>query len=275
MVEALINLARAAHTSKGARRQPPARLSFASSIAVVRNYGKEFSASSSSITVPEEEMQSPETVVPMGYAEAKWVCERLLGHVGRHFPDEIEPIIVRIGQLCGPEASPGIWKSSEYIPALLKASNLIEAMPQLEGVLFTDISYEISWLPVDRASRSLIDILFQHDKVPLVLHVENPVQQNADSIMNTLVDALGLSPDRKMPYQEWLRKVLSLGVFDSLIDFLTNDFQDLALGEIRLDTKKAIYYSKTLQESQGVNNDVLIEYIRRGEKQGMFTKAAQ
>lgn len=134
MVEALINLARASHTSKGARKQPPARLLFASSIAVVRNYGKEFSASSSSITVPEEEMQSPETVVPMGYAEAKWVYECLLGHVGRHLSEEIEPVIVRIGQLCGPEASPGIWKSSEHIPEFLKASNLIEAIPQLDGV---------------------------------------------------------------------------------------------------------------------------------------------
>jgi nucleoside-diphosphate-sugar epimerase/aryl carrier-like protein len=134
MVEALINLARAARTSGRARKQPPARLLFASSIAVVRNYGKEFSASSSSIVVPEEEMQTPETVVPMGYAEAKWVCERMLGHVGRYFPDDIEPVIVRIGQLSGPEASPGIWKTSEHIPALLKACSLIEAMPQLEGV---------------------------------------------------------------------------------------------------------------------------------------------
>ncbi|EHK17809.1 uncharacterized protein TRIVIDRAFT_194923 [Trichoderma virens Gv29-8] len=217
MVEALINLARAAHTSQRARRQPPARLLFASSIAVVRNYGKEFPASSSSIIVPEEEMQTPETVAPMGYAEAKWVCERLLGHVGRHLSDEIEPVIVRIGQLGGPEASPGIWKTSEHIPALLKASHLVEAMPQLEGA----------------------------------------------------------SPDRKMPYQEWLRKVSSLGVFDSLVDFFTNDFQDLALGKIQLDTKKAIHCSKTLHESRGVDDDLLIEYIRRWEKQGMFTKAAQ
>ncbi|KAL7939402.1 hypothetical protein V8C35DRAFT_326453 [Trichoderma chlorosporum] len=267
MVEALISLARAAHASKRARRQPPARLLFASSIAVVRNYGKGFSASSSSIIVPEEEMQTPETVAPMGYAEAKWVCERLLGHVGRHFPDEVEPVIVRIGQLCGPEASPGIWKTSEHIPALLKASNLIEAMPQLEG--------EISWFPVDRASRSLIDILFQHDKVPSVLHVENPVRQNVDSIMNTLAGALGLSPARKIPYQEWLRKVSNLGMFDSLIDFLTDDFQDLALGKIKLDTKKAIHCSNTLQESRGVDDELLIEYIRRWEKQGMFTKGAQ
>ncbi|KAL7912366.1 hypothetical protein GGI35DRAFT_468558 [Trichoderma velutinum] len=257
MVEALINLARAAHASKRARRQPPVRLLFASSIAVVRNYGKGFSAPSSSII----------TVAPMGYAEAKWVCERLLGHAGRHFPDEIEPVIVRIGQLCGPEASPGIWKTSEHIPAFLKASNLVEAMPQLEG--------EISGFPVDRASRSLIDILFQHDKVPSVLHVENPVRQNAESIMNTLAGALGLSPTRKIPYQEWLRKVSNLGVFDSLFDFLTNDFQDLALGKIKLDTKKAIHCSKTLQESRGVDDDLLIEYIRRWEKQGMFTKGAQ
>jgi hypothetical protein len=121
----------------------------------------------------------------------------------------------------------------------------------------------------------LIDILFQHDKAPLVLHVENPVRQNADNIMNRLASALGLSAARKIPYQEWLRKVSNLGAFDSLIDFFTNDFQDLALGKVKLDTKKAMHCSKTLQESRGVDDDLLVEYIRRWEKQGLFTKGVQ
>lgn len=39
----------------------------------------------------------------MGYAEAKWAREQMLAHLGETFSDECMPMIVRIGQLSGPE----------------------------------------------------------------------------------------------------------------------------------------------------------------------------
>jgi acyl-CoA synthetase (AMP-forming)/AMP-acid ligase II/nucleoside-diphosphate-sugar epimerase len=137
MVRAFIKLMQQAHVARPGLR---VRLLFASSIAVVRHYKEHgFSTggsrgSSYRVMVPETAMEDPKVVTPMGYAEAKWVCERMLERAGVDFGQELDPVIVRIGQLSGPETTAGTWKTSEHVPALVRASQMVGAFPQLEGV---------------------------------------------------------------------------------------------------------------------------------------------
>jgi thioester reductase-like protein len=69
----------------------------------------------------------------MGYARAKWVCERILHEVAQTQGDLVHPIIVRLGQLTGGTHT-GIWNSNEHFPAILKTSQLLGALPELDGV---------------------------------------------------------------------------------------------------------------------------------------------
>lgn len=126
MLEALINLTRFKDNTQ-ARRDSRVRLLFASSIAVVRNF-------SDGASVPEAVMKSPATTAPMGYAEAKWICEHMIAHAAHEFGHDIDPVAVRIGQLSGPEDSAGVWKTGEHIPTLVRASHKIGAFPDLPGV---------------------------------------------------------------------------------------------------------------------------------------------
>jgi nucleoside-diphosphate-sugar epimerase len=117
---------------------PPVRLVFASSIAVMRyrstSKHDETNPSYAERMVPETAIDDPSVVTPMGYAEAKWVCERILDKVGQTRRAQVDPVIVRIGQISGPASTQGTWKTIEHIPALVRASQIVGAFPAAQGV---------------------------------------------------------------------------------------------------------------------------------------------
>lgn len=125
-VRDLVELARSAHRL---RRNIKPRIILASSIAVV---GQHVSHPSEP-AVPELPMRSPTAPLPLGYAEAKWVCEQVMESAYNTLQCEVQPMIVRIGQLSGSQTT-GCWNSKEHIPALIKASLAVGKMPNLHGV---------------------------------------------------------------------------------------------------------------------------------------------
>ena len=126
-VRDLIELARAAYFR---RTLPKPRLILASSIAVVGCYSK---IASSGAVVPEVSMANSSVTLPIGYAQAKWCCEKVIESVRDSIPHEVEANIVRIGQLSGSQST-GFWSSKEHFPALVKACQDVEAVPDLHGV---------------------------------------------------------------------------------------------------------------------------------------------
>lgn len=125
-VKCLIDLAAAIHD---ARPHLTPRIVFASSIAVTGQYP----LITKSHLVPEIAMDNPSVTLPIGYAEAKWICEKLMERATHVHQHKIQPVVVRIGQLSGSERT-GHWNSSEHIPALIKASQDIGCFPDLHGV---------------------------------------------------------------------------------------------------------------------------------------------
>jgi hypothetical protein len=116
-----------------------------------------------------------------------------------------------------------------------------------------------------------MDILFHSGPLDPVLHVENPVRQSADGVMTIMANEMGLS-FQKVSYEEWLKQAAEAGTIDSLEDFFTNDFQDLALGNVALDTTKARAVSATLRGSSGIDHSLLVQYVRRWKKLGLFDR---
>ncbi|KAI8945076.1 hypothetical protein F4801DRAFT_598379 [Xylaria longipes] len=124
----------------------PIRLIFSSSIAVARYYGEgghKRSEGHFRSIVSESAIQDPLVSMPMGYAEAKWVCETYIDHAAKRLLG-VEPVVVRVGQLSGPERTDGTWKTEEHIPTMVRASQKIGAFPELKGRPFM-ISFE-QWL---------------------------------------------------------------------------------------------------------------------------------
>jgi nucleoside-diphosphate-sugar epimerase len=111
--------------SKQKNPSPP-RLLFTSSVAVAAHCPDR-------TKLPESPIPDPSAAADLGYAQAKWVCERVLVEAAKTHGDVLHPIIVRLGQLTGSTGS-GIWNSHEHFPAILKASQLIGSLPELDGV---------------------------------------------------------------------------------------------------------------------------------------------
>ena len=102
---------------------------FLSSIAAVGQY----ISRTNNAVVPEEVIADPLVTLPMGYAEAKWVCESIIDEAAREFGDRFSPCVVRVGQISGSRRN-GLWNQKEHIPALIKAAREVGSFPYLAGV---------------------------------------------------------------------------------------------------------------------------------------------
>ncbi|KAI3327547.1 acetyl-CoA synthetase-like protein [Xylariaceae sp. AK1471] len=245
---------------------PPVRLLFASSIAVLRYQSSpqsgETNSSRSGPMVLETAIDSPSAVTPMGYAEAKWVCERILDQAGQTHKIQVDPIVVRIGQISGPARTQGTWKTSEHVPALVRASQVVGAFPSALG--------KVSWLPTDHAARSLTEILFCNGDVNRFLHLENPIRQPMQDIATIMGNELGLARPYTIPFDQWIERASGLGVVESLEDFFKNHYQELAQGSVILDTAHCRSVSKTLRGQSAVEKDLLAQYVKRWRCEGFL-----
>jgi nucleoside-diphosphate-sugar epimerase len=119
----LLDLARDAGTSP--------RFMFVSSIAVVAQYSNTTIGNEDVIVVPEEPFQSDWSAPTMGYGQAKLVCEKMLERATED--GIVAGVVARCGQISG-AMSNGYWNSAEYLPTLVRNSQCIGALPELDGV---------------------------------------------------------------------------------------------------------------------------------------------
>jgi len=79
-----------------------------------------------------EEKVSANSVLPMGYAEAKLVCEYMLDETLHRHP-HFRAMAVRVGQISGSKTN-GYWNPVEHLVHLIKSSQTLRALPDLDGV---------------------------------------------------------------------------------------------------------------------------------------------
>jgi thioester reductase-like protein/SAM-dependent methyltransferase len=135
-----------------------------SSIGVVGNAGK--------ARVQEERVPFTATL-PVGYCEAKWVCERMLDETLSKYPQHFRTTVVRPGQIAGSRTS-SFWNPVEHFAFLVKSAQTLRAWPDFDGVL--------QWVPVNDAAGVMVDLccvahLHNAPESYPVYHIDNPVGQ--------------------------------------------------------------------------------------------------
>nr|POE77918.1 non-canonical non-ribosomal peptide synthetase fub8 [Quercus suber] len=228
------------------------RLVVTSSIAAVGLY----TSVAKSRTVPEMIIDDPLVTLPMGYAEAKWVCEHICAEFSRSHVGKIDPIVVRLGQITG-SSKTGYWNPKEHLPAIFRAAQQIGQMPRLEG--------DVSWLPIDEAASILAEILLGPNRISgnaMILHVENPIRIPWADIVTEMSRHLGLLRDNSLPFLEWLDlAVRKAALGDHLDEFLKHHFTHMATGFV-LDTTQARKVSPTLRSAGGLSSEVIGRYVQ-------------
>lgn len=130
MLRHLVDLAVAAATAT-AHHSRVKRVTFQliSSIGVVGQHPVDASDS----MVPETRVPIT-SVLPIGYCEAKWTCERILDETLHRYPEYFRPMVVRPGQIAGCRTS-GYWNPVEHFASLVKSAQALRVFPALKGRL--------------------------------------------------------------------------------------------------------------------------------------------
>lgn len=114
------------------------------------------------------------------------------------------------------------------------------------------------------------EILLHDGQLDRFLHLENPARQSMRDVSTAMAQALRLPNPDGIPFDQWLVKARQVGSLQSLEQFFSEHFRDLAHGAVTLDTQKSRLLSRELQGSTSLNNDLLVRYIERWQKEGFL-----
>ncbi|KXN82909.1 L-aminoadipate-semialdehyde dehydrogenase large subunit [Leucoagaricus sp. SymC.cos] len=182
-VQNLIDLARSGRYSS------TLHFIFTSSIASVQSWD------SKQGPYPEAIVHKSKYAVGTGYGESKYVAERILEH------SSLNICSLRIGQL-GRNTVIGAWAVLDWFSILVKSSVTLGGLPSAPGV--------ISWLPMDKAAQSILDLCFTKEKIPFAVNLIHPRpvawNQVIKAIQGALVDLLGIDPTSLLmiPLPKWI-----------------------------------------------------------------------
>jgi thioester reductase-like protein/acyl carrier protein len=222
-----------------------------SSIGVVGHYG--LGTGETRTMVPEDRM-SIDAVLPNGYGEAKWGCERMIDETLHKHASHFRSMVVRLGQIAGSKTS-GYWNPMEHFGFLLKSSQTLNALPDVDGDVF--------WTPVNDIAEILSDLILSDRTPHHIYHIENPVGQTWKEINAILSNALNIP--NLIPFTEWLERVRAAphrkNPAATLLEFLESNYLRMSCGGLILDTHHTLQHSKTLSAIGPVSEEVVRKYI--------------
>lgn len=238
---------------------------FISSIAVVGHQP----LWSGNALVPEERV-SIESVLPNGYGDAKYACERMLDATLHQHARHFRAMSVRLGQVAG-SSKTGYWNTQEHLSFLVKSSQTLRALPNFDN--------QLSWTPVDLVAATLSDLLFRSSGHPdPIYHIDNPVRQPWRSMIPVWAAALDIPQSNIISFDEWVRRVRHFpGSVEKdnpaykLVEFLDSNFLRMSCGGLLLDTTRAKAHSSTLAAAGPVSDEVALGYIQYWKKVGFLS----
>ncbi|KAF9895178.1 hypothetical protein FE257_000080 [Aspergillus nanangensis] len=208
-----------------------------------------------------------ETVLPNGYSEAKYVCERMLDETLHRYPDRFETMVVRPGQITG-SSTGGYWNTSEHLAALIKSSQTLKVIPDFQGLL--------SWTPVDYAAAACVELLFSGCQPYPVYHIDNPVRQSWSDMIPVLAEAFDIPRKNIIPFAQWVLRVRAFpgsredNPAAPMADWLRENFERMSCGELILATAHSTAHSPTLANVGPVDANVVRKYLHGWKDMGFL-----
>lgn len=222
--------------------------------------------------VPEDRM-TIESVLPLGYGDAKHICERMLDETLHRYPQRFRAMVTRPGQIAGSSTS-GYWNPMEHVSFLIRSSQTLGILPDLPG--------HLAWAPVNVVAGTVADLLTLPDDTVSypIYHVDNPVRQPWSEMIHMLADALSIPAGNIVPFSEWVKGVRehsrdAEGLEGQnpaflLADFFEQDFVHMSCGDMILGTAKACEHSPTLASSKPITQDLVNLFIKSWKEMGFL-----
>lgn len=195
----------------------PAKFIFISSISVSRN-----ASSESSNRAPEAPIADASAVVGLGYAESKWIVERLLQAAAEQ--TSLKTLSIRVGQVAG--GTNGCWNANDWVPVIVRSARRMGCLP--------DCGSDIAWIRLHEAAASLLEMRDASG----VLHLVHPRPVPWREIFSVF------SREMEVPlvsFREWISRLTKPNIGDAedlpvlrLLEFWTS------LGDAGFDTMSAM-----------------------------------
>ncbi|KAL4871382.1 hypothetical protein BDV12DRAFT_206525 [Aspergillus spectabilis] len=260
---------------------------FISSISAVMN----FPTLNPNTPIPESINPNVKTPADAGYAESKYIAERLLLHASQTLG--IKATILRLGQISGPARSPGQWNPNDWIPALVRGSRELGVIPDSLSLGPNtgngNEAGDIDWLPIDIAAEVIVEIGINTTPnggpgTTRVFHPLNPHRTTWKSLLPTIITVLETHEPRKsievVSPGAWLARLRAAAasgqsLADSegqeqvhanpalkLIDFFSDRFGGSNLGEMGWETEGAKGVSERLRSAERVERGMMGGWVR-------------
>lgn len=164
--------------------------------------------------IPETVITDMNAAAAAGYAESKYISERLLAHaaekLGLH-----NVSILRLGQVAGPARSGGHWNVADWVPSLVLGSRALGVLPSsLQNDGNDGETASVDWLTIDTVADVISEIGIEAatDSSRKGLHVFNVLNPKKTSWKTLLPSiAAALQKDNKtveiVPPTEWIEKL--------------------------------------------------------------------
>ncbi|KAL5339881.1 NRPS-like enzyme [Aspergillus crustosus] len=240
-----------------------AHIAFVSSVATVGGWTETMGP-----IVPEEPLETIDTVLEQGYGESKHIGERICHEASR--VSGVPTSVFRVGQIAGPTTKAGLWNPTEWFPILLKTSKALGIVPDSLG------SSVIDWVPVDTFASVIIEVCnsrlvsqAQPDQFHAVFHPTNPSKTSWDSLLPAITDNLAVKP---VSLTSWVDKLASIenptdeDVAEKPALKLLPFFRGLATGKAmaaEISAEKAKAASSTMAGMGPVNGKLMANWLRQ------------
>ncbi|KAI0008847.1 hypothetical protein F4779DRAFT_418501 [Xylariaceae sp. FL0662B] len=236
-----------------------AEIFFASSVGAVSNWHA-VAGQPSAVPIPEKIYEDWRIPQAMGYAQAKFVAERLLDTAAKEAG--VAATICRFGQIAGPTTAAGIWPRKEWLPRLIASSKYLRKLPSSLGQAET-----VNWIPVDVLAQVFVELATaQPTSVSTrpgakVYHAMNPRHTTWGQLLPAVRRSIDPAGEiETVSFQEWIDALCnsvshdntSLNPGVNLIDYYKGlaSMRDYPLV---LDTKVTANVSETLRTMDAVN----------------------
>ena len=240
-------------------RHPP--IVFISSISSVGNW----TTIHPDEAVPERPIHDHQVAQTMGYGESKHVAEHILGTASER--SGVPVSILRIGQIAGPVATPGIWNKSEWVYSLIKTSQSLGYFPR-------NIP-NVDWIPVDTLASIILDITHftAGTTGTLTYNIVNPQRTPWISLINPILERLG-SEIKVVDLSEWIRMLEQIDRTDTrqltskpaakILDFFRDSDTETKEGKrARFRTEHGVSASKTMASLAPVGTEWMKVWLRQ------------
>ena len=207
--------------------------------------------------IPEEAVSNHNAPTKMGYAESKHVAEYILNIASEQ--SKIPTSILRIGQIAGPVATPGVWNPDEWFPSLIKTSQSLGYIP--------DYISNADWIPVDSVAAIILDIAHSTAMTgkSSTYNIVNPRSTEWKLLIDSILQLLG-SQIKIIPLSQWIEILEAIDRNDTselaakpaikILDFYrAMKEQRKTSASLRFSTAQAMAASRTMSRLEAVNNE--------------------